>query len=223
MFALWDRAKSQTFAVFWADRPGVAPGHVGARGVTAFGALSAADLFSIWKAITPGSVVSRRQDTRSLPVPGSNSLACIQGRGATTISVGRTGVAVAPLRALARSSRGTSAERGDIVACLRFLLIAISGMATAVLAEDAVPQNIAPKAKVTADSEHSGAYAARLVADGKIPAVGGCNSAGKEWAVQGKTHVNGATLTFEWPGPGDHRRGCVLWADELCRRVLQGV
>jgi len=83
----------------------------------------------------------------------------------------------------------------------RLLLITLLGITSAAPAEDAASQNIAPKAKITADSEHSGTYAARLVADGKIPAIGGCNGGGQEWAVQGDTHRNGATLTFEWTGP----------------------
>ena len=63
------------------------------------------------------------------------------------------------------------------------------------------PENIALKATVTADSQHSAPYLARFVADGKIPAIGGCNGDGSEWAAKGNTHPNGVTLTFQWPAP----------------------
>ena len=65
----------------------------------------------------------------------------------------------------------------------------------------AAPGNIAPQAKVTSNSEHSGSHAARLVADGKIPALGGCNGAGREWAAKGNTHPRGVTLAFKWAKP----------------------
>ncbi|MBL7220943.1 MAG: hypothetical protein ISS69_12565 [Phycisphaerae bacterium] len=65
----------------------------------------------------------------------------------------------------------------------------------------AAPGNIAPRAKVTSNSEHSGSHAARLVADGKIPALGGCNGAGREWAAKGNTHPRGVTLAFKWAKP----------------------
>ena len=42
---------------------------------------------------------------------------------------------------------------------------------------------------------------ARLVADGKIPAVGRCDGGGKEWAARGNEHPKGVTLTFAWPAP----------------------
>jgi len=63
------------------------------------------------------------------------------------------------------------------------------------------PENIALKATVTADSQHSSTYLATFVADGKIPEIGGCNSGGKEWAAKGSAHPNGVTLTFNWPAP----------------------
>ena len=63
------------------------------------------------------------------------------------------------------------------------------------------PENLAPKAKITANSEFSSSYRAKFVADGKIAPAGGQNDAGNAWAVNGQTHKNGATLTFEWPEP----------------------
>ncbi|MHC4506046.1 MAG: HzsA-related protein, partial [Planctomycetota bacterium] len=63
------------------------------------------------------------------------------------------------------------------------------------------PENLAPKARITADSEHSGQHQAKFVADGHIPRAGGKNDAGKAWCVNGETHRNGAVLTFEWDEP----------------------
>jgi len=62
-------------------------------------------------------------------------------------------------------------------------------------------ENLALKAKVSATSEYNGDYAARFVADGVIPEAGRRSSVGKEWAVKGQTHKNGAELTMRWPQP----------------------
>ena len=52
--------------------------------------------------------------------------------------------------------------------------------AAPLLAAKAVaPDNIALKAKVTATSEHSAPHLAKFAADGKIPALGKCNGAGR--------------------------------------------
>ena len=65
----------------------------------------------------------------------------------------------------------------------------------------AAVENLAPKAKISSNSEHSKSHQARFVADGKIAPAGGRNDTGNAWAVQGQTHKNGATLTFEWEQP----------------------
>jgi len=62
-----------------------------------------------------------------------------------------------------------------------------------------LPENLAPKAKITADSEFSNAYLAKFVADGHVPAAGGQKDPNKAWCVQGNTHRNAAQLRFEWP------------------------
>jgi len=61
-----------------------------------------------------------------------------------------------------------------------------------------LPENIAPKAKIAADSEFSGDYLARFVADGVIPEPESHADPGKAWCVRGDTHRGGATLTFTW-------------------------
>ena len=62
-----------------------------------------------------------------------------------------------------------------------------------------LPENLAPKATVTANSEYSGQYLAKFVADGLIPDELGHEDVGKAWAVRGETHRQGAELTFQWP------------------------
>lgn len=64
-----------------------------------------------------------------------------------------------------------------------------------------VPGNLAPQARIAADSEHSAPYQARFVADGHIPAPGSRADPGKAWCVRGQTHRTGATLALEWPAP----------------------
>ena len=65
----------------------------------------------------------------------------------------------------------------------------------------ALPENLALRAKASADSEHNSDYAARFATDGQIPAAGGQNDVGKAWCVQGATHRDGARFTLEWPQP----------------------
>jgi hypothetical protein len=61
--------------------------------------------------------------------------------------------------------------------------------------------NHALDASVTADSEFSGQFKAQFVADGVIPGLRKRNSGGKEWAVNGATHRNGAEITMQWQSP----------------------
>jgi len=81
-------------------------------------------------------------------------------------------------------------------------LAAVMALAAALGGENvAAAENIAPKAKIAATSEHSAPYAAKFVADGKVPALGKCNGAGTEWAAKGNTHPSGVVLTFQWSKP----------------------
>jgi hypothetical protein len=60
-------------------------------------------------------------------------------------------------------------------------------------------KNIAPAAKITANSEYNTSYLAKFVADGKIPGNGSNADLEKVWAVKGDTHGKGAEITFQWP------------------------
>ena len=62
-------------------------------------------------------------------------------------------------------------------------------------------ENLAPKAKISAESEYSTGYLAKFVADGVVPVRGGNADPGKAWCVNGGTHRDGAALVFEWPKP----------------------
>ncbi|HUS93091.1 MAG TPA: hypothetical protein VM695_14630 [Phycisphaerae bacterium] len=63
------------------------------------------------------------------------------------------------------------------------------------------PENLALKARATADSEYSAGFCAAMAVDGKVPKPLERGDAGQAWAVLGDTHRNGAALTLEWPDP----------------------
>ncbi len=52
------------------------------------------------------------------------------------------------------------------------LLLGGSVLTASVKVEAALPENLAPKAKATATSEHNQQYLARFATDGKIPPAG---------------------------------------------------
>ncbi|RKY04513.1 MAG: hypothetical protein DRP66_11625, partial [Planctomycetota bacterium] len=82
-------------------------------------------------------------------------------------------------------------------ACIFFL----SGLAGAASVRIAGLENLAPKAKISAESEYSTRYLAKFVADGVVPVRGGNGDPGKAWCVKGDTHRDGAALVFEWAEP----------------------
>ena len=71
----------------------------------------------------------------------------------------------------------------------------------AIAAGPALPLNLAPSAKVGADSEFSTELAACFVADGRIPAELCGQDDRQAWAVKGNTHGKGAELTLTWKTP----------------------
>ncbi len=64
-----------------------------------------------------------------------------------------------------------------------------------------LPENLAPKAKISADSQFSNDYDPKFVADGQISNADAKDDPGKAWCVQGNTHRNGAELIFQWDSP----------------------
>ena len=64
----------------------------------------------------------------------------------------------------------------------------------------AAPQNLAPQAKITSNSEHSAPHLAKFVADGRIPEPHCQEDRHQAWACNGGRHRRGgATITFTWP------------------------
>jgi hydrazine synthase alpha subunit-like protein/F5/8 type C domain-containing protein len=63
------------------------------------------------------------------------------------------------------------------------------------------PENLAPKAEISANSEYSKNYLARFVADGKIPTAQNHQDLNRAWCVRGETHRRGAEITFTWKQP----------------------
>jgi hypothetical protein len=61
------------------------------------------------------------------------------------------------------------------------------------------PENLAPRASITADSQYNKAYRPSLVADGMIPGELSRRDVGEAWCVQGNTHRQGAELILRWP------------------------
>ncbi|MHB0998399.1 MAG: HzsA-related protein [Armatimonadota bacterium] len=63
-----------------------------------------------------------------------------------------------------------------------------------------LPENLAPKARITASAEFNESYLARNVADGIIPLPMSGDDLGKSWCVPGVANPS-ADMTFEWNTP----------------------
>ncbi|NLF57951.1 MAG: hypothetical protein GX580_09955 [Candidatus Hydrogenedens sp.] len=68
-------------------------------------------------------------------------------------------------------------------------------------AAPALPDNLAYSARISANSEHSPDYAAALVADGRIPAMGSRGDTGQAWCVNGALGTELGELVFAWDAP----------------------
>lgn len=93
--------------------------------------------------------------------------------------------------------------------------------------KDVLAKNLAPLAKVQADSEYSQNYRAHFVTDGKIPIANGREDLRKAWCVNGQTHRQGASLSFQWSREGSSQTvrvaeiiyfGRTAWHMEECWR-----
>ena len=73
---------------------------------------------------------------------------------------------------------------------------ALIGLLLAAAAQD--PENLAPRARITASSEYGPQYRAKFVADGLVAEENSGGDAGNAWAVKGDTHRDGAEIAFEW-------------------------
>jgi len=86
-------------------------------------------------------------------------------------------------------------------------------------------ENLAPRAKISAESEYNKNYLAKFVADGVIPLRGSHADLGKAWCVRGGTHRDGAALVFEWSKPVTVGAvvyyGRTAWFDNECWKDYQ--
>ncbi len=81
------------------------------------------------------------------------------------------------------------------------VVLVLCVVSPAVESKTQLPQNLAAKARISANSQYSKDYEAKFVADGHIPKADAKNDPRRAWCVQGNTHRNGAELTFEWDKP----------------------
>ena len=84
---------------------------------------------------------------------------------------------------------------------LFIIILLLSVISRSAEPKASLAQNLAPKAKISADSQYNNDYLAKFVADGHIPNTDAKNDPRKAWCVQGDTHRNGAELVFEWDQP----------------------
>ena len=85
--------------------------------------------------------------------------------------------------------------------CLLATVLALDVFGVALGRPSGLPDNLARKATIEANSTFSKDYLGRFVADGKIPCAGGSQDVGEAWCVNGNTHRDGAELTLQWPEP----------------------
>jgi hypothetical protein len=93
--------------------------------------------------------------------------------------------------------RNPASEIRNVVLCV----LCVSVVSLSAAEQPAPPRNLAPDARISATSEFSNQYLAKFVADGKIPEAQCKNDTSQAWAVNGKTHKEGAELAFEWDAP----------------------
>jgi len=74
-------------------------------------------------------------------------------------------------------------------------------MSASSLSRAAEVENLAPKAKVSANSEYSGDYLARWAIDGKIPAAVSKQDLRQAWCVKGAETKNTGEFTLAWDKP----------------------
>lgn len=105
------------------------------------------------------------------------------------------------MNSFAKCRLRTNITLGRFEAILLAFLFSAGAMCRGGAFQSELPENLAAKARISANSEYSKNYEARFVADGHISDAGARNDPGKAWCVQGETHRGGAELTFEWQQP----------------------
>ena len=89
-----------------------------------------------------------------------------------------------------------SRSASPILACV----LAVSTFHSSAAEEQsaAPPENLAPRASISASSEFSDQYLGKLVADGVVPSPMSQADVGKAWCAQGNQHPQGVSLTLTW-------------------------
>ncbi len=83
-----------------------------------------------------------------------------------------------------------------------FILFVLSAVSAICATAVAAPENLAPKAKTSATSEHNAQYLSKFAVDGKIPPEGSSAAdRGAAWCVLKEKSGDVADFTFEWPAP----------------------
>ncbi len=80
-------------------------------------------------------------------------------------------------------------------------LTAILSLPLAAGAEGDAPENLAPRAKVTASDEYDGNYLARFAVDGKVPGLLSGNDLKAAWVVRGGANNFQGSFTLTWDKP----------------------
>ena len=117
--------------------------------------------------------------------------------------------------------RNCGCQGGGDSVCLYIMKLCVFTIAVLPVAWAlALPENLAPKAEISAESEFSADYAGKFVATGKIPDEGSRDDVRQAWAVNGQTHKGGASLSFRWGAPVEVREvlyfGRTAWFVEEC-------
>ena len=102
------------------------------------------------------------------------------------------------------SSAKHSCERGSVMqseSMARVILSAFVSVFVATAIHAAEPENLAPQAKVTANSEYSDDYLAKWAVDGKIPAPGCKEDLRQAWCVRGADTQCAGQFTLTWENP----------------------
>lgn len=109
--------------------------------------------------------------------------------------------------------------------CLRRYGLELLAACVAVANASEPPRNLATAAEVSASSVFGPSYAARFVADGKIPEALCRDDLGQAWAVDGARCRTGAELTLLWNAPQAVREvlyfGRTAWQLEECWRTCE--
>src|SRR5574340_467596 len=98
-------------------------------------------------------------------------------------------------------------RRSPMKAPCRGLLLAsclslLSGASAVYSVAAELPENLAPKAKVSASSEHNEQYLAKFAVDGRIPPPGSTSAdLGAAWCVLKAQSGDQAEFCLEWPEP----------------------